>query len=129
MILDSSALVAVLCREPGWEELFRQMAQARTLAVGAPTVAETQMVLTVKLGLDAAALVDQFLAESGASVVPFGREHISIFYGAFQRYGKGRHPARLNMGDCFSYAVAVAAGQPLLFVGDDFPQTDVLRAQ
>jgi ribonuclease VapC len=125
LILDSSALVAILCREPGYEELLRRIATARTLAVGAPTVAETQMVLTIKLGLDVAGLVDQFLAEIQATVVPFGREHVSIFFDAFLRYGKGRHPARLNMGDCISYAIAMAAGQPLLFVSGDFTQTDL----
>jgi ribonuclease VapC len=69
--------------------------------------------------------VDQFLAEIQALVIPFTRNHISIFFEAFRRYGKGRHPARLNMGDCFTYAVAKAAGMQVLYVGDDFNQTDL----
>jgi ribonuclease VapC len=129
LILDSSAIVAVICREPGYEELLQKIALARTVAVGAPTVAETQMVVDIKLagkrGLDGAALVDQFLAEIQALVIPFARNHISIFFDAFRRYGKGRHPAHLNMGDCFTYAVAKAAGMQVLYVGDDFSRTDL----
>ena len=68
------------------------------------------------------------LAELQATIVPFARNHLSIFYEAFQRYGKGRHPARLNMGDCFTYAIAKASGLPVLFVGDDFTQTDLTAA-
>jgi ribonuclease VapC len=128
LILDSSALVAVLCREPDHRPLLRKIANARTLAIGAPAVAETQMVMTIKTGLNGAARVDQFLAEIQAGIVPFGRNHLSLFFDAFQRYGKGRHPARLNMGDCFTYAVAKASGLPLLFVGDDFSKTDILPA-
>ena len=122
-------MVAILCRESGYEELLRKIALARTVAIGAPTVAETQMVIEIKLGgkrrQDGAALVDQFLAEIQALVIPFTRSHISIFFEAFRRYGKGRHAARLNMGDCFTYAVAKAAGMQVLYVGEDFTQTDI----
>jgi len=129
----------VICREPGHRDLLRKIALARTIAIGAPTVAETQMVVTIKLGgkpgklggkpgRDGAALVDQFLAEIQAMVVPFSRNHISIFFDAFQRYGKGRHPARLNMGDCFTYAIARAAGMQVLYVGEDFRQTELESA-
>lgn len=128
MILDSSAIVAIICAEPGWESLVHKLALARTIVVGAPTVAETQMVLSIKVGPTGAARLDQFLAELQATIVPFARNHLSIFYEAFQRYGKGRHPARLNMGDCFTYAIAKASGLPVLFVGDDFTQTDLTAA-
>jgi ribonuclease VapC len=128
LILDSSAVVAVICREPGYEELLGKIARARTVAIGAPTVAETQMVIAIKLGLGGAARVDQLLAEIQTLIVPFARNHISIFFDAFQRYGKGRHPARLNMGDCFTYAVAKGAGMPVLYVGDDFSRTDLESA-
>ncbi len=125
-------MVAVICREPGYKELLQKIARARIVAIGAPTVAETQMVVEIKLGSkrgqDGAALVDQFLAEIQAMVVPFARNHVSIFFEAFRRYGKGRHPARLNMGDCFTYAVAKATGMQVLYVGDDFNQTDIERA-
>ena len=128
MILDSSAIIAVICRETGHETLVAKIAAARQLLVGAPTVAETQLALTVRLGRDAGALVEQFLAEAQAMVVPFTREHVSAFFEGFLRYGKGRHPARLNMGDCFTYATARVAGLPLLFVGDDFSMTDLAAA-
>jgi ribonuclease VapC len=132
LILDSSAVVAVICREPGYEDLLEKIALARTVAIGAPTVAEAQMVLEIKLGSkrgrDGAALVDQFLAEIQALVIPFTRSHISIFFEAFRRYGKGRHPARLNMGDCFTYAIANAAGMQVLYVGEDFSRTDIRSA-
>ena len=91
-------------------------------------MAETELALTIKLQRDAGAVVEQFLAESGVTVLPFSREHVSIFLEAFLRYGKGRHAARLNMGDCFSYATTKLAGQPLLFVGDDFTRTDLPAA-
>ena len=128
MILDSSALVAIICAEPGWESLVHKLALARTIVIGAPTVAETQMVLSIKLGSNGAAKSDQLLAELQATIVPFARNHVSIFHEAFQRYGKGRHPARLNLGDCFTYAIAKASGMPVLFVGDDFAQTDLTAA-
>jgi ribonuclease VapC len=128
LILDSSAIVAVICREAGYERLLDKIAATQHLFIGAPTLAETELALTIKLGRDAGAMVEQFLTESGVTVLPFSREHVSIFLEAFLRYGKGRHAARLNMGDCFSYATAKVAGQPLLFVGEDFPRTDLAAA-
>ncbi len=83
------------------------------------------MVLTIKLKRDGLALVNDFLAEAGVEVVPFTRDHASAAFGAYLRYGKGRHAAGLNFGDCFSYAAAKLAGEPLLFVGNDFGLTDV----
>jgi ribonuclease VapC len=128
VILDSSAVVAVICGESGGDKLVRQIANARSVAIGAPTVAEAQLVLTNKLGKDGIPLLSQFLAEARVLIVPFTREHLSAFTDAFQRYGKGRHPAGLNFGDCFSYAIARTARQPLLFVGDDFSKTDIVAA-
>jgi ribonuclease VapC len=128
MTLDSSAIVAVVCREPGYEEPLRKMTSARVVMIGAPTVAECQLVLTVKLGRDGGMIVDQFLNEIHALIVPFGRDHISSFYEAFIRFGKGRHAARLNIGDCFTYAIAKVAGMPVLFTGGDFALTDLKAA-
>jgi len=117
--------VAVICREPGHQDLIEKIGAAKHLMVGAPTLAETELVLTIKPGYDAGALVEQFLAESRTVVLPFSREHVSIFLEAFLRYGKGRHPARLNMRDCFTYATAKVARMPVLFVGDAFSKTDI----
>jgi len=128
LILDSSAIIAILCHEPGCQALLAKIGSARLVVIGAPTLAETQLALTVKLSRDASALVEQFLVEAQALVVPFGREHISEFFSAFLRFGKGRHPARLNMGDCFTYATAKVASMPVLCVGNDFALTDIARA-
>jgi ribonuclease VapC len=128
MILDSSAMVAILCQEPGHLALIDKLLASELVAVGAPTVFETAMVLTIKTGQDGLALVHDFLQESGALVTPFTQEHASSAFAAYLRYGKGRHPAALNFGDCLSYAAAKVSGQPLLFVGSDFSQTDLLPA-
>jgi len=125
MTLDTSAVIAVICGEAGCETLLRKIAAARVVIIGAPTVAECQLALSVKLRRDAGGLVDQFLIEARAVVVPFGQDHVSLFFEAFLRFGKGRHPARLNMGDCFTYATAKLARMPVLFVGEDFSQTDL----
>ena len=128
MILDSSAIVAILCREPGHLALIDKMVASGVVAVGAPTVFETAMVLTIKTKGDGLALLHDFLQESGAVVTPFNQEHASCAFAAYLRYGKGRHRAALNFGDCLSYAAAKVSGQPLLFAGDDFAGTDVLAA-
>lgn len=125
MILDSSALVAVLLREPGWQTLLARIAADETAAVGAPTLAETGLVLTARLGRDARRLLSAFVREAGITVLPFVEEHARVAVEAYARYGKGRHRAALNFGDCMTYAVARLAAQPLLCVGDDFPRTDM----
>ena len=128
MILDSSAIIAILCREPGWELLLEKIEKASVVGVGAPNVAEANIVATSKRGNEGPALVARLLLEAKAMVVPFGGDHITLFNDAFRRYGKGRHPAALNMGDCFAYAIAKGAGMPLLCVGDDFAKTDLTIA-
>ena len=128
MILDSSAVVAILCREPGHLALLEKVIATDTLGMGAPTVFEAAMVLTIKLRRDGLAVVNEFLRESGAQVIWFTDQHSSVAFGAYLRYGKGRHKAALNFGDCFSYSTAKISGEPLLFVGHDFSKTDVLAA-
>lgn len=125
MILDSSALVAVLLREPGWQALLGRIAADEAAAVGAPTLAEAGLVLTARLGRDARRLLSAFVREAGITVLPFVEEHARVAVEAYARYGKGRHPAALNFGDCLTYAVARLSGQPLLCVGADFPRTDL----
>ena len=128
MTLDSSAIVAILCREPGFEDLLGKLNTARLIIVGAPTVAECQLVVTIKIGREGGMIVERFLNEANVVVVPFGRDHVSFFYEGFLRFGKGRHPARLNMGDCFTYATARVASMPVLFTGGDFALTDLTPA-
>lgn len=125
MILDSSAIVAIALREPGFEELVAKLRSADTLGVGTPTLTETGMVLSSRLGVEPQALLDRFLRDFGVVPVAFGDLHWRESLEAFRRFGKGRHPAALNFGDCLSYATAKLAGRPLLFVGDDFPRTDI----
>lgn len=128
MIVDSSAVIALVLREPGWEELAGKLAAAATAAIGAPTLAETGLVLTAKLGRKAPALLSRFLQEAGLTVIPFAEDHWRTAVEAYARFGKRRHAAGLNFGDCLAYAVARLSGQPLLFVGDDFSKTDLPRA-
>ena len=125
MILDSSAIVAVLLAEPGYEAVLERIMKAPLVACGAPTVAETGLVLSSKLRRDARPLVNEFLREAEVEIIPFSREHAEVAVEAYLRFGKGRHPAGLNFGDSMTYAMARVSGLPLLFVGDDFPKTDL----
>lgn len=124
MILDSSAIVAVMTRETTAAALVAKMADA-TLAVGAPTLAETALVLSARAGRDVQGLVARFLDEFNVETLPFGQPHWKVASETFSRFGKGRHPAQLNFGDCMAYAVAKVAEQPLLCVGNDFAKTDI----
>ena len=128
MIVDTSAIVAILFQEPGFEELIEKLGRSETIGIGMPTLAETCIVLTARLGDRAAGMLERFLREIDGIEIPFGEDHWREACGAYQRYGRGRHPARLNFGDCLTYAVAKLAGQPLLFVGNDFSQTDLVAA-
>lgn len=128
MILDSSAVVAVVFREHGYEELDEKMRQAEILAIGAPTLVETGMVLIGKYGNAAKTTITRFQESLEIVVIPFGVNHFEAAAEAFSRFGKGRHPAGLNCGDCMAYATARVADRPLLYVGNDFAQTDIEAA-
>lgn len=125
MIIDASVMITVLLREPGWEELLEKLEGAPQLGLGAPTLLETTLVLASRLGKDPIALLEKFLDRMSIEVIPFDDEHWRVAASAFLRYGKGRHPAALNFGDCMSYATAQLAERPLVFVGDDFTHTDL----
>ena len=124
MILDSSAVVAILFREPGADALVDKLATTPAVGIGAPTLVEATIVCSHRLGRDARGLLARFLDEAGIAVVPFGDMHASVAADAWLRFGKGRHKAALNYGDCLAYASATVANQPLLCVGNDFPETD-----
>jgi len=125
MVLDSSVLLHILFREPGYQEVSRRLNDAPRLLVGAPTLVEAAMVLVRREGDAQRFLLDELLRKLAVEVVPFGEAHYREAISAFRRYGKGHHPASLNFGDCLSYAVAKVAGLPLAYVGDDFAQTDL----
>ena len=128
MILDSSAVVAVVFQEPGHGELVDKIAAADEVAIGAPTLAEAAIVVSARLGTDARPLLSRLLTEGAIETLPFGEAHFGVAVGAWLRFGRGRHPAGHNFGDCLAYAAAVVADRPLLCVGKDFGQTDLVLA-
>ena len=125
MIIDSSAIIAVIGREPGYEAIVRQLAMSPATRIGAPTQLESGIVLTARFGPRGKTALARLLQESQITTVAFTERHVAEALEAFSRFGKGRHPAALNFGDCCSYATARLAREPLLCVGDDFPQTDL----
>jgi ribonuclease VapC len=128
VILDSSAIVAIFIEEPAFELLLAKAESATFLAVGAPTLLETRIALARKQMNQANARLDEFLLRSGVRILSFDEEHLRVAFQAFLRFGKGRHPAQLNFGDCFSYATSRVSEQPLLYTGDDFAKTDIEAA-
>ena len=125
MILDSSAILAVFFKEPGFQVVLEKLVGADNRAIGTPTLAESGIVMSVRLASDARGLLSMFLQEFEVATVPFGDAHWREALDAYRRFGKGRHRAGLNFGDCLSYAVAKLARQPLLCVGADFRHTDL----
>ncbi len=125
MILDASAVVALVLGEPAAEALLARIAVAGDLAIGAPTLAEAAIVLGHRLGPVAGSLLERLMAELEVDVLPFAQPHYRCAAEASRRFGKGRHPAALNFGDCLAYATARLAGRPLLATGDDFARTDL----
>lgn len=125
MILDSSALLALVFREPGYERLVSAVSSAEWLGIGAPTWAETGIVLSARIADEARPTLALLLEQLDLRILPFDAGHARAAREAFLRYGRGRHPAALNFGDCLAYAVAKVSNLPLLFVGDDFARTDL----
>jgi ribonuclease VapC len=128
MVLDSSAIIAIELREPGFERLIDKIGDAKAVVIGVPTMFETMIVLSRRRGQDARPWLRGFLRSAKAEAVTFTDEHLDAAIDAFLRYGKGRHRAALNFGDCMAYAVAAVAGMPLLYTGNDFAQTDIPAA-
>jgi ribonuclease VapC len=125
MVIDTSALVAMMTGEPSADRLVAALESESDRLVSAATVVEASMVLMGRYGDVGDAQLDRFLRSIGAEVVPVEEEHVTLARDAALRFGKGRHPAALDFGDCFSYALSVARHSPLLFVGDDFSKSDV----
>lgn len=128
IVLETSALLAMLLNEPTRPALQARLTLDEDVIIGAPSVLEATMVLSSRRGLDASEEVNEFLSVLRASVVPFTERHAATAQIAFSRFGKGNNPAKLNLGDCMAYAIAKVANEPLLFVGNDFTQTDILKA-
>jgi len=125
VILDSSALIAIALDEPEREMLVAKIDAAHSVAVDAPTLVETGIVLSARTGLDVSAVLMELLSAADAVVIEFGQRHWRVALTAWEQFGKGRHPAALNFGDCLTYATARVAGERLLAKGDDFTQTDL----
>lgn len=128
MVIDTSAIVAILRDEPEAAALERAIVAAAVRLVPATCVLEARMVMVARRGEHVLAELDLWLARIGADVVAVDADLADRATAAWLAYGKGRHPAALNFADCISYALAKRAGLPLLFKGDDFSRTDVVTA-
>jgi len=127
MVIDSSALLAIVLGEPERRPFIDAITAADVRLVAAPSMFEASIVALSRTEARLRDLRD-FCERGEVETVAFSPEHVDLALDAFRRYGKGRHAAGLNMGDCFAYALAKATGEPLLFKGDDFSQTDIERA-
>ncbi|MDB5479267.1 MAG: PilT protein domain protein [Caulobacteraceae bacterium] len=128
MVIDSSAFLAILLDEPERPAFTSAIAADPVRLASAATLLETSIVSLGRVGEAGLSELRSLFTTIGVETTPFGPDHIEVAIDAFRRFGKGRHPAGLNFGDCFSYALAKATGEPLLFKGDDFSQTDIQRA-
>lgn len=128
MIVDSSAIVAVLLREADGDYFANKLAVTPRIRMSAATYVEVSIVMENKGGSRAGYELDDLIAKTEIEISPFTQEQAEAARIAWRRFGKGNHPARLNFGDCFSYALAKTTGEPLLFKGDDFSQTDIQPA-
>lgn len=129
MILDSSAIIAILADEPEAPALSRAIEDASGTSIAAPTLVEIYVVADRARDPRARSAVEAIIRSIDPHIEPFTAEHATIARQAHRDYGRGSgHPARLNYGDCFSYALAKATGEPLLYKGDDFVHTDIRSA-
>jgi ribonuclease VapC len=128
MILDSSAIIAILANEPDREVYIKAIGHARSCRISAGSSIELGIVIEGQYGMDVARQCEALFRRIGVVVEPVTVEQAYLACQAFHDFGKGRHPACLNFGDCFAYALAKAAGEPLLFKGEDFRKTDVAAA-
>jgi ribonuclease VapC len=125
MILDTSAVLAIIFGEPGYELFKDQIISSTACSVSAATFVEISIVVESRVGDAGIRLRDAFFRNKQISIQPVTEEQAFLASQAFSLFGKGRHPAGLNFGDCFSYALAKSTGEPLLFKGTDFAQTDI----
>jgi ribonuclease VapC len=128
IVVDTSALTAILDREPDAALYAEAIAEADSPLISAATLLELHIVMLNRHGGRAGQLVDRLIQDAGFQIEDFTAQHLELAREAYARYGKGRNSAGLNYGDCFSYALAKATGLPLLFKGEDFSKTDLLAA-
>src|SRR5947207_1395332 len=123
MVIDTSALLAILQDEPERRSFNEALEAADARSISAATLVETSIVIESRYGAEGVRDLDALIAKASVEVVPVDLEQAHIARTAFSHFGKGHHPAGLNYGDCFSYALARVLGEPLLFKGDDFTRT------
>ena len=128
MVIDTSALLAILLDEPDRRAFSLAIESADRRLLSAASLVEASIVLASRFGHEGVRALDRLLEVAGVEVVAVDRAQALVAREAHHNYGKGRHPAGLNYGDCFAYALSHTTTEPLLFKGSDFPQTDVLRA-
>ena len=128
MIVDSSALLAILYREPGAERFEAAIASAPNCRMSVANALEASIVMEGRGGMAAGHALDLFLKDAMIELAPVTAEHMEAARRAWRRFGKGNHPAALNFGDCFAYALADITGEALLFKGEDFARTDIEAA-
>jgi ribonuclease VapC len=128
LVIDSSALVAIFRLEPEGDHFNHLIAMSHWKVMAAPNLLETAMVIAGRHGNEGLLRLDDYIRNAAIRIVPFTADHALVARQAFLSYGKGRHPAALNFGDCIAYATARLEVMPLLFKGDDFKQTDVEAA-
>ncbi len=127
MVLDTSALLAILLNEPERRSFTEAIELAESRWLSAANFVEVSIILEQRHGAEGVRAFDRLIAAAAITIVQVDLDHAHIARDAYQMYGKGRHAAGLNFGDCFAYALAMARSEPLLFKGNDFALTDVLR--
>ena len=128
MVVDSSAVLAILLNEPERDEFVDALSAAAVRLMSSVNVLEAAVVVSSRKGPHGGRELDLLLHRAEIDVTPFTTDHLRLARDAYERYGKGRHPAGLNLGDCCAYALARYSREPLLFKGNDFPRTDVTPA-
>jgi len=128
MVIDTSALVAILLDEPERRAFNEKIEADPRRLLSAVTFVETALVIEARVGEAGGRELDLFLHRANVETVPVDADQAEIARRAFRRYGRGRHPAGLKFGDCFAYALVKTTGEPLLFKGDDFGRTDIVAA-
>jgi len=129
MVIDTSAIVAILFGEAEAEAFAEAIEATPVRFMSVASALEATIVIESELGAEGGRELDALLQTAGISIEPVTAEQLAAARHAFRNFGKGRHPAALNFGDCFSYALSKATGEPLLFKGQDFAQTDVDHAR
>ena len=128
MVIDTSAILAILFKEPERDVLAAAVGRAEVRLISSVTALESAIVVLARKGPAGLRELDLLVHRASLDVVPFGEEQLALAREAYEVFGKGRHPARLDFGDCCSYALARHSGEPLLFKGDDFARTDLTPA-